>query len=240
MKQQIAVITGGTRGIGFSIAQALSRSHYTPVLNFHSDETRADVALAQLHASCPDAIAVRADATTSTGVQRLVETARRHGEIAVWVNNIGRFHFKPFLQTSIEEWQAILSSNLYSAVLCCQAVLPIMREQRHGQIINMASMHAERIKARPNTLPYAVAKSGVIHLTQTLAKTEGDYGIRINAICPGFIDGGTHTKAQHAEQVPLSRLGSAEDIAQAVGFLVSEGASYITGAVINIHGGALL
>ncbi|MCK5213290.1 MAG: SDR family oxidoreductase, partial [Dehalococcoidia bacterium] len=158
----------------------------------------------------------------------------------VLINNVGQFHYKPFLETSISEWQAILDSNLISAILCCQQVLPAMRDRQKGHIINIAFMHADQIRPRPNTLPYAIAKSGLIHLTQTLAKTEGAYGIRVNAVGPGFIDGGEHTHPEHVTKVPLGRLGQPEDVAKAISFLISEDAQYITGTLLNIDGGALL
>ncbi|MFC2095300.1 SDR family NAD(P)-dependent oxidoreductase, partial [Candidatus Bipolaricaulota bacterium] len=168
------------------------------------------------------------------------ETVSQSGSVDVLVNNVGQFLYKPFLETSLEEWYGILDSNLTSAVLCCQQALIPMRASGSGHIINIAAMHADRIHARPNTLPYAIAKSGIIHLTQTLAKTEGQYGIRVNAVCPGFIAGGDHTRAEHKDKVPLGRLGQPEEVGKVVGFLVSDEATYVTGAVLNVHGGALL
>jgi len=235
-----AVITGSTRGIGFSIAMELARSGYIPVLNFRTDQQNAESAHARISEICEAAQVVQADVTTESGVQCLFDTASKLGPVDVLINNVGQFHFKPFLETPISAWQAILDSNLISAVLCCQQVLPVMRARRKGHIINIASMHADQIRARPHTLPYAVAKSGLIHLTQTLAKTEGGYGIRVNAVGPGFVDGGEHTHPEHVSQVPLGQLGQPEDVAKAVSFLVSENAQYITGVLLNVDGGALL
>ena len=235
-----AVITGSTKGIGLAIAKELAAVGYAPILNYSQDVTRAERALSCLQEIRKEARLVRADVTTESGVLALFEAALDQGAVEVWVNNIGQFHDKPFLETPIGDWETILRSNLLSAVLCCQRVLPFMRERRRGSIINIASFHADQLRARPNTLPYAIAKAGLIHLTQTLAKTEGAYGIRVNALGPGFIDGGDHTSPEHAKNVSLERLGNADDVAKAVRFLISEDARYITGAFLNVDGGALL
>ncbi|MFC2079018.1 SDR family NAD(P)-dependent oxidoreductase [Candidatus Bipolaricaulota bacterium] len=235
-----ALITGSTKGIGLSIATELAARGLIPILNYHTDDEAADRALSTITDICSKARVIQADVTTEAGVQFLFETVLRCGDVEVLVNNVGRFLYKPFLDTSLSDWNGILSSNLFSAVLCCQQVLPSMRKRRRGHIINIAAMHADRIRARPNTLPYAIAKSGIVQLTQTLAKTEGPYGIRVNAVCPGFIAGGEHTTTKHSSKVPLGRLGQSEEIAGVVGFLVSKDAGYVTGAVLNVHGGALL
>lgn len=235
-----AVITGSTKGIGFSIAIELASLGFVPILSYCHDHVGAKIAHTRLLEICKDTQLVQADVTTEAGVQSLFQTASKLGRVEVLVNNVGRFHYKPFIESSLDEWKTILDSNLISAVLCCQQALPAMRNYRKGHIINIASMHADQIRSRPHTLPYAIAKSGLIHLTKTLAKTEAPYGIRVNAVGPGFIDGGEHTHPEHVAQVPLGRLGRPEDVAKAVSFLVSENAQYVTGLLLNVDGGALL
>lgn len=235
-----AVITGSTRGIGLSIAMELASLGFTPILNCRSDPSIARSDFEPLSNVLLDAQIVQADVSTESGAQSLFEAATKLGSIDVLVNNVGQFHHKPFLETSIDEWKAIFDSNLTSAVLCCQQALPHMRARKRGHIINVASMHADQIRARPRTLPYAIAKAGLIHLTKALAKTEGAYGIRVNAVGPGFIEGGEHTHLEHVKRVALGTLGDPEDVAKAVGFLISEQARYITGSLLNIDGGALL
>ena len=234
------MITGSTRGIGFSIAVELATLGFTPILNYRTDQPGAVLARTRLLEICKDVRIVQADVSTEIGAQTLFEAASEVGPVDILVNNVGQFHDKPFLETSISEWKAILDSNLTSAVLCCQQVLPSMRVRKRGHIINIASMHADQIRARPRTLPYAIGKAGLIHLTQALAKTEGAYGIRVNAVAPGFIDGGEHTHPEHVARVPLGKLGQPEDVAKAVRFLVSEDAQYVTGILLNVNGGALL
>ena len=235
-----ALITGSTKGIGLAIALELSAQGIVPILNYRSDKQSAIRACQQIETLGVNAIAIQADVTTEAGVRHLVASAADHGPISVLINNVGEFILKSFLETDTSDWNRILGSNLISTILCCQQAIPLMRKRKEGQIINIASMHAEEVRARPNTLPYAIAKSGVIHLTHTLAKTEGPYGIRVNAICPGFIEGGEFTQPEDRHRVPMGRLGQPEDIAHAVSFLVSSDADYITGAVLNVHGGGLL
>jgi len=235
-----AVITGSTKGIGFSIATELARLGFIPILNYRSDQSTAASALEQIRDVSPDAQIMQADVSSESGARSLFEAASRLGPVDILINNVGQFHDKPFLETPISEWKTILDSNLTSAVLCCQQVLPSMRARKQGHIINIASMHADQIRARPSTLPYAIAKAGLIHLTQALAKTEGAYGIRVNAVGPGFIDGSEHTHPEHIARVALGTLGQPEDVAKVVRFLISEDAQYVTGALLNVNGGALL
>ena len=236
-----ALITGSTKGIGFFIAKELAQCGFIPILNYREDGERAERALSEVKDIDAEAMAIQADVTTESGARFLFDTMSKRGAVVdLLINNVGRFLYKPFLETSLGEWQSILDSNLISAVLCCRQVLPSMRERKKGHIINIAAMHAARIRARPHTLPYAIAKSGIIHLTQTLAKTEGSYGIRVNAVCPGFIAGGEHSLPEHTSKVSLGRLGRPEEVAKVVRFLASQDAGYVTGAVLNVHGGALL
>lgn len=235
------LITGSTTGIGLAIARKLAEATFIPVLNYHRDGDRANRAVNELKDVCGQALAIQADVTTESGVRLLFDTLAEQGAVVdLLINNVGRFLYKPFLETSVDEWRAILDSNLISAVMCCRQALPSMRTRNSGHIINIATMHATRIRARPHTLPYAIANSGIIHLTQTLANTEGPYGIRVNAVCPGFIAGGEHTRPEHADKVSLRRLGQPDEVARVVEFLASPNADYITGAVLDVHGGALL
>ena len=235
-----ALITGGTRGIGLAIAEALGREGFRPILNYHSDEHAAKASLAHLEAQGVDAEVVRADVRDEAEVRALVESVLSKGPVDVWVNNVGSFLFKPFAETSLKEWKAVLDSNLTSAFLCGREILPHMREQGHGVLIQIASMHAEVARATPNTLPYAIAKSGVILLTKSLARTEAEYGIRVNVVCPGFVEGGEHTPPEIGSQIPMGRTALPEEVAAAVAFLASDRAAYITGAALNVHGGAFL
>jgi len=235
-----ALITGSTRHIGLAIARRLAQDGYVPILNHAHDDEQAVHALEAVRVVHPAAELIRADVTREADVARMVETASANGPIDLLVNNFGPFLWKPLLETSLAEWNRILAGGVTSAFLCCRAVLPSMRSARAGSIVNVASMHAERHRAAPHTLPYAISKAGVARLTRTLAKTEGPYGIRVNAVSPGFVDSQENLPPDAASRTALGRLARPEEIAAAVSFLASEKAAYITGAVLDVHGGALL
>jgi len=232
-----ALITGSTRGIGFSIARRLALSGYEVILNYAHDEKRAKKASSELRNLSSNVSVIRADVTDEGDLRRLIEAAE---PLSLLVNNVGDFLFKPLLETTKTEWDSIIASNLTSAFLCCRGVIPSMRARKSGRIINIASMNAGIVRPTPNTLPYAIANAGIIMLTKTLAQTEGRFGIRVNAVCPGFVESSEHTPPDVARTIPLRRLAMADEIAEAVLFLASDRASYITGAVLDVHGGALL
>jgi len=236
-----ALVSGSTRNLGLAIAHRLASDGFDVILNHSSETEHAEAARSLVREVNPAVRLIRADVTKAADVSRLFREASAGGPMDVLVNNVGRFLFKPFLETTQQEWSEVLASNLLSTVLCCQEVLPAMRERRTGCIVNIASMHADTIRATPNTLPYAIGKSGVVALTKTLAKSEGSYGIRVNAVAPGFVETeGGHNPAGIADRIPLRRLARPSEIAAVVAFLVSAEASYVTGAILNAHGGALL
>lgn len=237
---QLALVTGSTRGIGLAIASELARQGFTPILNFRRNPEQAADALQVVRAIDPQADAIQADVTDEEEVSALVAACEARGPIHVLVNNVGEFMFKTWYEVQGEEWDQLLSSNLRSTFLCCRTVVPHMRERRTGNIINILTMHTQRIRAVPNTLPYAIAKTGGAFLTKTVAKTEAVFGIRVNAIGPGFVASGEHTPPESVKRVPMGRLAEPSDIANTVAFLVSEDASHVTGQILDVHGGALL
>ncbi|MEE8195126.1 MAG: SDR family oxidoreductase [Candidatus Bipolaricaulota bacterium] len=234
-----ALITGATQGIGQAIATRLARDGFSVVLNYRTNETKAAETLKTICKLSPDSILVKGDVTTEDGVNHIISEAATRGPINLLVNNVGDFLFKPALDTTIEEWNHILESNLTSAFLCCKAIIPHMREHQGGQIINIGVMNSEVLRAVPNTVPYTIAKTGLLILTKSLAKTEARWKIRINAVNPGHITS-EHPPTGSRNTIPLGRMGKPEEIASVVSFLASAEADYITGAIVNVHGGAYL
>ena len=234
-----ALITGATQGIGQAIAARLAHDGFAVVLNYRANETKAAETLKIISKLSPDSILVKGDVTTEDGVNHVISEAATRGPINLLVNNVGDFLFKPALDTTIEEWNHILESNLTSAFLCCKAIIPHMREHQGGQIINIGMMNSEVLRAVPNTIPYTIAKTGLLILTKSLAKTEARWKIRINTVNPGLITS-EHPPRGSRNTIPLGRMGKPEEIASVVSFLASAEADYITGAIVNVHGGAYL
>ena len=234
------LITGSTRGIGLAMAERFAAAGDEVLLNYAHDEPRALKALRAIRGLTNKASLLRADVADEAGVGALVRDATIDAPVDVWVNNVGPFLYKPYRDVTAVEWRFILDANLSSAFLCCREILPSMRSAGRGVILNVATLAAESFRPTPNTLPYAIAKMGVVMLTKTLAREEAPFGIRVNAISPGFVEGGDHPPKDSQATIPLGRLVRAEEISAAAYFLASEDAGSITGAVLEIHGGALL
>ena len=210
-------------------------------MNYRTSEREANALLARVRAHAPGSIAVQADVSKPEEAHGLMEaTLAQLGRIDVLVNNAGPWLVKPALETSVEEWQAMLDNNLSSTFYCCKFALPDMRARHSGAIVNFGSANAELARGAPNVTAYHVAKVGVVVLTRSLARTEGPFGIRVNCINPGYMDTyalSDEDRQRMPAQIPLRRLGAPADVAGAVAFLVSAQASYVNGAVLNVHGG---
>ncbi len=238
---RVAIVTGSNQGIGKAIAEQLARDGYTLIINYRRDAASAQDTLNAVCESAPASIMTQADVATPEGAKQLIESSQaQFGRVDVLVNNAGPFLVKSAYDTSIEEWDQVLQGNLSSAFYCCKFALPIMRSQKSGQIINIGSLNAENARGAPTTVAYNVAKTGLVVLTKSLARSEARFGIRCNIVNPGFIETYATTEADRRELptlIPLGVLGKPEDVAVTVAFLLSEKARYITGAVVNVHGG---
>ena len=241
LENKVALVTGSSRGIGKTIALKLAEAGASLVINYKSDSSAAEEVLQSIKKMRRKTIAIQCDVSNFADVEEMVKkVTSEFGRIDILVNNVGPFLYKSIYDTTIQEWHQVINSNLNSTFYCCKAVIPIMRKQKSGIIINIGAPNAERTQGYTRNCAYATAKTGVVVLSKSLAKEEGRNGIRVNVVNPGFIETDQYTeemKQDMPKQVPLGRLGKPEDIASAVLFLVSDEANYTTGSVLNVHGG---
>lgn len=241
LEGKVALVTGSSRGIGRTIALTLAQRGCSLAVNYISDSSAADLVINQIKEMGRKAIGLQCDVSNFADAQEMIKKVKSEfDKIDILVNNVGPFLYKTIHDTTIQEWHQILNSNLNSVFYCCKAAVPIMRNQGGGVIINIGGPNAERTQGYIRTCAYSVAKTGVVVFSKSLAKEEAEHAIRVNVVNPGFIETESYTeemKADMPKSVPLKRLGQPEDIANAVVFLASDQASYITGSVLNVHGG---
>jgi 3-oxoacyl-[acyl-carrier protein] reductase len=241
LTDKVALVTGSSRGIGRAIALKLAEKGCSLWINYLSNSWAADQVIEQIKKMGRGAISFQCDVSNFADAEEMIKKAKsKFGRIDILVNNVGPFLYKTIFDTTIQEWHQIMNSNLNSVFYCCKAVIPIMREQMSGVIINIGAPNAERTQGYLRTSAYAVAKTGVVVFSKSLAKEEALNGIRVNVVNPGFIETESYTedmKKKMPQNIPLKRLGKPEEIADAVAFLASDEASYITGSVLNVQGG---
>ncbi|HEX7588520.1 MAG TPA: SDR family oxidoreductase [Anaerolineae bacterium] len=239
--ERVAVVTGSGKGIGREIAKRLADEGIAVVVNYQRDQAAGEESLANLKAVSPRSVLIQADVATPEGARRLIdETLATFGRLDILVNNTGPFLVKSVFDTEPDDWRRILDGNLSSAFYCTKYALATMRAQKSGNIVYLGSLNAETTRGAPTTAAYNAAKTGLVVLSKSVARSEAHYGIRCNLVNPGFIDTYALSEADRRELpslVPLGSLGKPEDIAEAVAFLVSDKARYVTGAVLNVHGG---
>ena len=249
LKGQVAVVTGGSRGIGRGIALALAEAGADVVINYRKDEKAGEETVSRVQGMGRKALAVQGDVSNFGAAQDLMRLAfRAFGRIDILVNSAGIASRGNFVEkTEVEEWDRVLSTNLNAAFFCSKAVLEYMHRNKKGNIINISSIAASILQAGHS--PYAVSKAGLEALTKILAKEEGPRGIRVNAIAPGIVktDMGDRLMKAMGEEVvkarlkvtPLGRIAYPEDLGHLAVFLVSDKAAYITGKIIHMDGGIL-
>ncbi len=242
LANRVAIVTGSGRGIGRAISLKLAEVGATVVVNDIGEDSPVGSVAEEIKAMGGQSLAVLADVSSSSDVARLVEeTIAAYGKVDILVNNAGIARDQLIIRMSDEDWDKVLSVNLRSVFLCARAVLRHMIKQRWGRIISIASIVG--LVGNPGQANYASAKAGIIGLTRTVAKEVAARGITANAIAPGFIDTEMTQrleedwKQQLKKQIPLGYFGSPCDVAEAVAFLASEEARYITGQVLSVDGG---
>ena len=244
LSKRVAIVTGSGQGIGREIAMTLAE-HGASVVISDINTTSANEVAAEIVARNGESIAITADVTVQEEVASLVDqTVSSFGQIDILVNNAGITRDTLLLRMSSTDWDQVLAINLKGAFLCTQAVVRHMLKQRWGRIINIASVVG--LIGNAGQANYAAAKAGLIGLTKTTAREVAARGVTANAIAPGFIDTGMtrklsdNAKQEFLRQIPLGYAGLPKDVANAVAFLASEEARYITGHVLNVDGGMVM
>ena len=244
LEQQTVLITGGSRGIGAAAVLAFAKAGYRVAFTWHSHPDAARQVVDTVRQTVPDApcLAIMADAADSDAVQSAVEqTARVLGGPHVLVCNAGIAQQKLFTDLTDEDWRRMMSVDLDGVFYACRAVLPGMIHQKYGRILCISSMWGQT--GGSCEVHYCAAKAGVIGLCRALAKEEGPSGITVNCVAPGVIDTAMNAVVEAdvldglAEETPLGRIGTAREAAQAIVYLASEEASFITGQVLTVDGG---
>jgi 3-oxoacyl-[acyl-carrier protein] reductase len=240
-KGKIAIVTGASRGIGRSISLALSAAGAT-IVAMDMDQAATDAVVAELKAAGGNAIAVVGNVTVPADAENMIDVAiKEFGRVDILVNNAGITRDNIFIRMKDEDWDAVMTVNLKGAFLCSRAASKAMVKQRSGRIINIASVVGQMGNA--GQANYCASKAGLIGLTKSNARELAKRNITVNAVAPGFIATAMtdalsdKVKAELTAQIPLERLGSSEDIANAVLFLAAEASGYITGHVLSVNGG---
>ena len=245
LTDRVAIVTGGSRGIGRAISTALAAAGATVVVNYRGNAAAADETIAAITASGGKAIAIQADVANGDDVKRLFsEVNSAYGRLDILVNNAGITRDTLMMRMKDDDWDAVLDTNLKSQFLTTRAAISTMVRARYGRIINITSVVG--LMGNAGQANYAAAKAGIIGFTKSVAREIGSRSITVNAVAPGFIDTeltavlNDDMREALKKQIPLGRLGSPEDVAGVVTFLASDQAAYITGQTFNCDGGMVM
>jgi 3-oxoacyl-[acyl-carrier protein] reductase len=241
LTDKVAIVTGAGRGIGRAIALKLAGVGAAVVVSDILEEEMKAVAK-EIKDAGGQSLAALADVSSSADVSRMVEeTIKAYGRIDILINNAGIARDQLLVRMSEEDWDKVLDVDLKSVFLCTKAVLRYMLKNRWGRIISLSSIAG--LVGNPGQANYSSAKAGIIGFTRTVASEVGSHGITVNAIAPGFIETEMTKKIKEEQRqeikkhIPLDRFGTPQDVAEAVAFLASEEAGYITGQVLSVNGG---
>jgi NAD(P)-dependent dehydrogenase (short-subunit alcohol dehydrogenase family) len=233
---QVALVTGGGKRVGLSIALGLARTGADIVVNYHTSDKGAAGAVEEIRGMGRRAVAIQADVARRADVEKLFAAAQKEfGRLDILVSNTGIFFPEKFEDLTDEQWDRTMNTNLKSQFLCAQAAAPIMKRQGRGRIVNITSLGGFLVW--PSYMHYNVSKAGAIMLTRCLARTLGPE-ILVNSVAPGTIGFPGEQHQDYVDLVPLHRTGTGDDIAEAVIYLASS--NFVTGQTIAVDGGRLL
>lgn len=239
---KVGLVTGSGRGIGKAIAQKLAEAGASVVINDISD--MAEETAREITTAGKPSLFIKANVSSSTEVNAMIEKIIAvYGKLDILVNNAGIARDQITLRMSDEEWDSVMNVNLKSVFVCTRAALKYMMKQRYGRIVNISSIVG--IIGNPGQVNYSAAKAGIIGITRTIAKEMGSRHITVNAVCPGFIETemtlkiSEKTKEDYNQRIPLGFFGTPRDVAEAVAFLASDEARYITGQYLCVDGGMI-
>ena len=242
LKGHVALVTGGSRGIGRGIALRLAAEGVKVGVNYNTGAAQAQEVVEEITSGGGEAIAIQADISEQAQVTDMFKTLLERWErIDILVNNAGIRKDRLLMRMTTEEWDSAINVNLKGAFFCTKAALPQMARQRRGRIVNMSSVVG--VAGNPGQANYSASKAGLIGLTKTVAKEMARRNITANALAPGYIitsmveELSEELRSQVLARVPMGRLGTPEDVAGLVAFLCSDEAGYITGQVIRVDGG---
>lgn len=240
-----ALVTGASRGIGAAIAKKLAARGFMVIINYGHSSSAAEEVKNQIEQAGGQAVLMQGDVSSGDDVDRMFKDIKKTwGRLDVLVNNAGINRDTLLVRMKEDQWDAVLSTDLKSVFFTTKAAASLMMRQRSGSIINIASVVG--ITGNAGQANYAAAKAGVIGFTKSVAKELAARGIRVNAIAPGFIETDMtdaipeKIREGMLETIPLRRGGKAEDVANAVAFLASDDAGYITGQVLKVDGGMVM
>jgi 3-oxoacyl-[acyl-carrier protein] reductase len=240
MENRVALITGGARGIGRAITLDLAARGWSVAICYRTSTEAAREVTEAAQEKGVKALALQADVSDP---QTALELARRiegeWGRIDALINSAGPYHRTPILEETIEGWQSMFDNNLHPVFYLSRAVLPGMKQRKWGRIISFTMSNAEQLVAQPQLTAHYISKVGVLVFTRSLARVAAAHGITANCVAPGFIDSGSAPKEEletAVKRIPAGYVGSVQDTAALVRFLLSEEARYINGANIQISG----